>query len=100
MCARHATQSTDLVERHPSERVGFAREYSFAHKDAGSLTKCLLCPLRRIAALGEAEAGAGFAFAGEQLLHQAALARLQRSDERRVGKEWVCTCRSRWSPCH
>src|SRR3546814_8965932 len=77
ICARHATQSTYLVERHPSERVGFAREYSFAHKDASSLAKCLLCPLRRIAELGEAEAGAGFAFAGEQLLHQAALARLQ-----------------------
>src|SRR3546814_19621204 len=23
-----------------------------------------------------------------------------RSDERRVGKEWVSTCRSRWSPYH
>src|SRR3546814_12849862 len=23
-----------------------------------------------------------------------------RSDERRVGKECVCTCRSRWSPSH
>src|SRR3546814_15684579 len=23
-----------------------------------------------------------------------------RSDERRVGKECVSTCRSRWSPCH
>src|SRR3546814_20820259 len=23
-----------------------------------------------------------------------------RSEERRVGKECVCTCRSRWSPCH
>src|SRR3546814_15193558 len=23
-----------------------------------------------------------------------------RSDERRVGKECVCTCRSRWSPYH
>src|SRR3546814_16958652 len=77
ICARHATQSTDLVERHPSERVGFAREYSFAHKDAGSLAKCLLCPLRRIAELGEAEARAGFALAGAPLLHQAALALLQ-----------------------
>src|SRR3546814_9940822 len=77
ICARHATQSTDLVARHPSERVGFAREYSFAHKDAGSLAKCLLCPLLRIAILGEAEAGAGFAFAGVKLLHQDALARLQ-----------------------
>src|SRR3546814_6031357 len=25
-------------------------------------------------------------------------ARLPRSEERRVGKEWVRTCRSRWSP--
>src|SRR3546814_15600956 len=24
----------------------------------------------------------------------------RRSDERRVGKEVVSTCRSRWSPCH
>src|SRR3546814_4763062 len=23
-----------------------------------------------------------------------------RSEERRVGKEWVSTCRVRWSPCH
>src|SRR3546814_15202433 len=23
-----------------------------------------------------------------------------RSEERRVGKEWVSTCRSRWSACH
>src|SRR3546814_13076489 len=26
--------------------------------------------------------------------------RLVRSEERRVGKEWVSTCRSRWSPYH
>src|SRR3546814_19902601 len=25
---------------------------------------------------------------------------LQRSEERRVGKEWVSTCRSRWLPYH
>src|SRR3546814_12659872 len=25
---------------------------------------------------------------------------LRRSEERRVGKECVSTCRSRWSPCH
>ena len=35
-------------------------------------------PLRRIAELGEAEAGEGFAFAGEKLLHQAFLMSLQR----------------------
>src|SRR3546814_20587100 len=27
-------------------------------------------------------------------------ARQQRSEERRVGNEWVSTCRSRWSPYH
>src|SRR3546814_15645258 len=26
--------------------------------------------------------------------------RAQRSEERRVGQEWVSTCRSRWSPYH
>src|SRR3546814_15694540 len=26
--------------------------------------------------------------------------RQRRSEERRVGKEWVSTCRSRWSPYH
>src|SRR3546814_13794555 len=26
--------------------------------------------------------------------------RRERSEERRVGKECVSTCRSRWSPCH
>src|SRR3546814_5141306 len=30
----------------------------------------------------------------------ASLARLWRSEERRVGKECVSTCRSRWSPYH
>src|SRR3546814_2138383 len=28
------------------------------------------------------------------------LAMDDRSEERRVGKEWVSTCRSRWSPLH
>src|SRR3546814_13745375 len=29
-----------------------------------------------------------------------ALREVERSEERRVGKEWVSTCRSRWSPYH
>src|SRR3546814_6090490 len=47
---------------------------------------------------------------GELLQHQEQVARLEmerdrlrrmlRSDERRVGKECVSTCRSRWSPYH
>src|SRR3546814_11120822 len=34
-------------------------------------------------------------FLAEQRLFEAG-----RSEERRVGKECVSTCRSRWSPCH
>src|SRR3546814_19311312 len=33
-------------------------------------------------------------------LHHAAHASHHRSEERRVGKECVSTCRSRWSPSH
>src|SRR3546814_17597564 len=31
---------------------------------------------------------------------QTFIARQVRSEERRVGKECVCTCMSRWSPCY
>src|SRR5690606_11013679 len=41
------------------------------------ITDCNIPPLRRIAKLRKAEAGAGFAFAGVELLHQAALVRLR-----------------------
>src|SRR3546814_14016920 len=33
-------------------------------------------------------------------LEQCPIAKVVRSEERRVGKEWVSTCRSRWSPYH
>src|SRR3546814_1942440 len=37
----------------------------------------------------------------QRLMHQAASFHVrQRSEERRVGKECVSTCRSRWSPYH
>src|SRR3546814_3229263 len=34
------------------------------------------------------------------LLHESKLSSLQRSEERRVGKECVSTCRFRWLPYH
>src|SRR3546814_5448840 len=68
---------------------------------------------------GDAEPLADFVFRGQLVAHiQAAasdlfedlaiqlvgqphpLAALERSEERRVGKECVSTCRSRWSPYH
>src|SRR3546814_13178584 len=36
----------------------------------------------------------------EQLQHGGAVGHDHRSEERRVGKECVSTCRSRWSPYH
>src|SRR3546814_14525053 len=35
-----------------------------------------------------------------QLEFQSEASRLERSEERRVGKEGVSKCRSRWSQCH
>src|SRR3546814_14400496 len=37
---------------------------------------------------------------GRSVLVPRRLLRQIRSEERRVGKEWVSTCRSRWSPVH
>src|SRR3546814_18772977 len=38
--------------------------------------------------------------AGEQAINAGVDMDMQRSEERRVGKECVSTCRSRWSPYH
>src|SRR3546814_11649645 len=38
--------------------------------------------------------------ATETIITALKLQRDARSEERRVGKEWVSTCRSRWSPYH
>src|SRR3546814_2096046 len=65
---------------------------------------------RRMALLGGIQADADEPLAPGQRLVQRALGRRlvemaqeaedQRSEERRVGKECVSTCRSRWSPYH
>src|SRR3546814_14321228 len=47
-----------------------------------------------------AVAAAGFAFVGAKLALRSLANRRMRSEERRVGKECVSTCRSRWSPLH
>src|SRR3546814_15108 len=52
-------------------------------------------PLARLREREARSAGRGPAF-GLRRLHSPAL----RSEERRVGKECVSTCRSRWSPYH
>src|SRR3546814_19546250 len=37
---------------------------------------------------------------GHRQPHRPRISFSLRSDERRVGKEWVSPCRSRWSPCY
>src|SRR3546814_8049492 len=54
---------------------------------------------RRIARLGAVDRGTGALRRGADALPVGAGA-LPRSEERRVGKEGVRTCRSRWSPYH
>src|SRR3546814_3595415 len=39
-------------------------------------------------------------YVGLRVLHSLIQALINRSEERRVGKECVSTCRSRWSPYH
>src|SRR3546814_19328095 len=39
-------------------------------------------------------------FVGQSLQIRLQLGDARRSEERRVGKECVSTCRSRWAPCH
>src|SRR3546814_9618299 len=48
----------------------------------------------------EALEGAGYALAGPRVGLGAGEVLAVRSEERRVGKECVSTCRSRWSPDH
>ena len=59
------------------------------------------------ASLGDlilAEPGAMVGFAGRRVIEATTQAQLpdgfQRSEERRVGKECIAVCRSRWSPYH
>src|SRR3546814_14056562 len=62
--------------------------------------------LPRLAEIGEVAAQGQYVCPGGNLLEHGAVAMLgrirdvQRSEERRVGKECVSKCRSRWSPYH
>src|SRR3546814_10807012 len=49
---------------------------------------------------GELENGLGYDFSGSYGRNAVAFFIGNRSEERRVGKECVSTCRSRWSPYH
>src|SRR3546814_12512150 len=70
-----------------------------------SLTRQFLVrhPVRPVGLVAQAAALVfliGFEIAFEPFDMAVALKRQDRSEERRVGKEWVSTCRSRWSSYH
>src|SRR3546814_13346258 len=79
-------------------------EAAVSHPDpAGAFDQALACSPKRKRLLAEADA----ARAQAKVAKASALPQLsaqmsynQRSEERRVGKECVSTCRSRWSPYH
>src|SRR3546814_19668940 len=94
---------TLAAEAHRDHRVAAGTEV-----DAGRQARCVAQARRnriavRVDELPDDRAGLAAALTAERV---AAIARvyvaaeLRRSEERRVGKEWVSTCRSRWSPYH
>src|SRR3546814_11394770 len=78
----------ELVREHPGVQL------------AGAARQVPLMPRADFAAVpagGTADDAAG---AGVRVAVGVRLAGVRRSEERRVGKECVSTCRSRWSPYH
>src|SRR3546814_15334568 len=78
-------EATQVLARQQADRQRELRERNVA--SAQQLDNA-------VAVLAQADADVAAARAG------LAAARLDRSEERRVGKECVSTCRSRWSPDH
>src|SRR3546814_17141508 len=83
----------DFLKHHEDCYLKAGNRYRFTEQHVQSLMERMACPSpSKSAAKHTGSAG----------LSEASVAtRLQaRSEERRVGKECVSTCRSRWSPYH
>src|SRR3546814_9395163 len=82
--------SSDLVEVHDSAvGVGRGEEHGLGLEVVVEVAMEVEVVVGEVREHGDGEAGAAHAAEGEG-----------RSEERRVGKECVSTCRSRWSPYH
>src|SRR3546814_18256686 len=86
--------SSDLLRVHALEGLGFAIAGDPVYGSGGARGRTLLHAERLVVnrdvkppIIAEAPFPDRFAAPG-------------RSEERRVGKEWASTCRSRWSPYH
>src|SRR3546814_11047773 len=77
------------VEQRVDELMDARLDSAELRRDRGDVDRLVLRRLR------------GELLDGARELAQIRAARLdERSEERRVGKEWVSTCRSRWAPDH
>src|SRR3546814_4112085 len=91
--------AVDLTERFIDDMDGQLRQIGIGDFVVGKHVG------KMMGALGGRRAAYGPALAGEGDLDAALVRNLYRgnaprSEERRVGEEWVSTCRSRWGPSH
>src|SRR3546814_5537732 len=83
-----------------SDLPAVQRRHAASQPHGGGNRLCASAEPRRAARNGEGPGWlAEHALAGAGLSQLCRL-RADRSEERRVGKEWVSTCRTRWSPYH
>src|SRR3546814_8187110 len=73
--------SSDVCSSDLPATIGFAKIANFQHGASGLVVR-------------------GWRWCGVDAIDQWPRPDLRRSEERRVGKECVSTCRSRWSPYH
>src|SRR3546814_14981814 len=89
--------SSDLVARFPAYRVLAGFDFASSEVNEALVRQLHRCDFIDIADNVVLVGGPG---TGKTHVAKAGPERFRRSEERRVGKECVSTCRSRWSPYH
>src|SRR3546814_17449214 len=99
----YTTLFRSRVVGHPRHRDRFARRRAaLGQGDVEQLRRPARVIKEQLVEIAHAEEQQHVRMVGlgrEKLLHQGGVL-FVRSEERRVGKEWVSTCRYRWSPYH
>src|SRR3546814_12993189 len=87
-----------LFSKHPVTKSRCEREHDNSYDDPQKAPRKHRIPVPRFS--GEARGSRGYCKRECGKRRWRALVEAWRSEERRVGKECVSTCRSRWSPTH
>src|SRR3546814_15266507 len=87
--------SSDLVAAHIFDVGGGLIDIAVLHRQQVDLCLATACFLDRVDQFGEL-----FGMIVADVVQPVRRRESARSEERRVGKECVSTCRSRWSPYH